>query len=57
LDGLDKLAFTSAVAASLADLVITDNGTTSVTVSHGADSVTVVSSVAFTLEADDFIFT
>ena len=56
-DGLDKLSFTAAVAGSFDDFVISGNGTTSVTVTHGADSIIVSGSVAFTLNSDDFIFT
>ena len=55
-DGSDKLSFSSSVANSLGDFVITGNGTTSVTVAHGADSIIVSGAVAFTLAADDFIF-
>ncbi len=55
-DGLDKLAFTSDVATSFGDLVITDNGTSSVTISHGVDSIVVSSVSAFILDPEDFIF-
>lgn len=55
-DNLDKLSFSLNVADSFGDFVITGNGTTSVTVTHGADSITVASAAAFTLAADDFIF-
>jgi serralysin len=55
-DGLDKLSFTSNIADSFDDFVIAGNGTTNVTVTHGADSIILTSTVAFTLAADDFIF-
>jgi hypothetical protein len=44
------------VADSFDDFAITGNGTKSVTVTHGADSIIITSAVAFTLAADDFIF-
>ena len=55
-DNLDKLSFSLSVADSFDDFVITGNGTKSVTVTHGADSIILTSTVAFTLAADDFIF-
>ena len=55
-DNLDKLSFSLNVADSFDDFVITGNGTKSVTVTHGADSIILTSTVAFTLAADDFIF-
>jgi Ca2+-binding RTX toxin-like protein len=55
-DGLDKLSFSLSVADSFDDFVITGNGTKTVMVTHGTDSIIVTSAVAFTLAADDFIF-
>jgi Ca2+-binding RTX toxin-like protein len=55
-DNLDKLSFSLSVADSFDDFVITGNGTKSVTVIHGDDSIILTSGVAFTLMADDFIF-
>ena len=55
-DNLDKLSFSLSVADSFDDFVITGNGTKIVTVTHGVDSITVTSAVAFTFAADDFIF-
>ena len=55
-DNLDKLSFSLSVADSFDDFVITGNGTKSVTVTHGDDSIILTSTVAFTLAADDFIF-
>lgn len=55
-DSVDHLSFSANVAGSFADFIITGNGTTNVTVTHGADSITVASAAAFTLAADDFIF-
>jgi Ca2+-binding RTX toxin-like protein len=55
-DGLDKLSFSLSVADSFDDFVITGNGTKTVMVTHGTDSIIVTSAVAFTLATDDFIF-
>ncbi|MDO8352284.1 MAG: hypothetical protein Q7T14_02375, partial [Aestuariivirga sp.] len=55
-DNLDKLSFSLSVADSFDDFVITGNGTKSVTVTHGGDSIVLTGAVAFTLTADDFIF-
>jgi Ca2+-binding RTX toxin-like protein len=55
-DNLDRLSFSLNVADSFDDFVITGNGTKSVTVTHGADSIILTSTQAFTLAADDFIF-
>ncbi len=55
-DGTDHFSFASSVAGSFADFIIIGNGTTTVTVTHGADNITVASAVAITLAADDFIF-
>jgi len=55
-DNLDKLSFSLSVADSFDDFVITGNGTKIVTVTHGADSIILTSTVAFTLAADDFLF-
>ena len=55
-DNLDKLSFSLGVADSFDDFVITGNGTTNVTVAHGADSIILTSTSAFTLTAEDFIF-
>jgi serralysin len=55
-DNLDKLSFSLNIADSFDDFVITGNGTKVVTVTHAADSITVVSPIVFTLAADDFIF-
>ncbi|MEQ1519856.1 MAG: CAP domain-containing protein [Aestuariivirga sp.] len=55
-DNLDKLSFSLSVADSFDDFVIAGNGTKSVTVTHGADSIILTSTVAFTLAADDFLF-
>ncbi len=55
-DNLDKLSFSLSVADSFDDFVITGNGTKSVTVTHGDDSIILTSGTAFTLAADDFIF-
>ena len=55
-DNLDKLSFSMNVADSFDDFVIAGNGTTSVTVTHGYDSVVLNGVAAITLAADDFIF-
>ncbi len=55
-DNLDKLSFSLSVADSFDDFVITGNGTKSVTVSHGADSIILTAKLAFTLDDGDFIF-
>jgi RTX calcium-binding nonapeptide repeat (4 copies)/Haemolysin-type calcium binding protein related domain/Cysteine-rich secretory protein family len=55
-DNLDKLSFSLSVADSFDDFVITGNGTKTVTVIHGDDSIILTSGVAFTLAADDFLF-
>ncbi|MGB8314115.1 MAG: hypothetical protein WCE69_06450, partial [Aestuariivirga sp.] len=55
-DGQDKISFDSIIADSFDDFVITGNGTKSVTIIHGADSLVLTSTAAFTLAADDFIF-
>jgi Ca2+-binding RTX toxin-like protein len=55
-DNLDKLSFSLSVADSFDDFVFTGNGTKIVTVTQGADSIILTSTVAFTLAADDFIF-
>ena len=55
-DNLDKLSFSLSVADSFDDFVITGNGTKSVTVTHGDDSIVLTGTSAFTLTADDFIF-
>ena len=55
-DGLDKLSFDSSIADGFDDFVVTGNGTKIVTITHGADTIILTSTVAFTLAADDFIF-
>ncbi len=55
-DNLDKLSFSLSVADSIDDFVISGNGTKVVTVFHGVDSITLTSSVKFTLDASDFLF-
>ncbi len=55
-DGVDHLSFSSTVAHALSDFVITGNGTTSVTVSHGLDSVVVGGAAIITLTDADFFF-
>ena len=55
-DGTDHFSFAAAVASSFADFIITGNGTTSVTVTHGADTIVVAGASIITLAADDFLF-
>ncbi len=55
-DNLDKLSFSLSIADSFDDFVITGNGTKSVTVTHGDDSIVLTSKVAFMLDDSDFIF-
>ncbi len=56
LDGTDKLTFTSNVASSLAEFTFVGNGTTTVTVYHGTDSIVVKGFSNITLDANDFLF-
>jgi uncharacterized protein YkwD len=55
-DGSDLLYFSSAVAANFAALTITGNGTTSVVVYAGGNSVTLQGPSPITLTANDFLF-
>ena len=54
--GLDKLSFNLSVADSFSDFVITGNGTTSVTVALGTESIVVAGATAITLTSSDFLF-
>jgi Ca2+-binding RTX toxin-like protein len=55
-DNLDNLSFSLNVADDNSDFVITNNGTTSVTVTIGGQSITFNGAGTFTLLASDFIF-
>lgn len=57
VDGVDKLGFTSNIADDISDFRITGNGTRTVTVYHGSDSITINGVAVITLTADDFLFT
>jgi Ca2+-binding RTX toxin-like protein len=55
-DTVDHFYISTSIAANIEQLTITGNGTTSVTVTHGTDSIIVGGSGVITLTADDFIF-
>lgn len=55
-DNLDKLSFSTGVADSFRDFRITGNGSKSVTVTLGDDTITVQSTKVITLTASDFLF-
>jgi Ca2+-binding RTX toxin-like protein len=59
VDGTDKIAFGGLVGIDYSDLVFTNQGTTSVTVTgfQGTSTITVKSLTAFTLDGSDFLFT
>ena len=54
--GLDKISFSLAAADSFDDLVVTNNGTSLVTVSVGNQNILVASSSDFTIDSNDFLF-
>ena len=54
--GTDKLEFSSNIATSMADFTITGQGTNTIVLNHGVDSVTIHSPTASHLSASDFIF-
>ena len=56
VDGTDKLCFVKALADSLSDFQITGNGTTSVLVALGGDSILVSGTAGITLTSADFLF-
>ena len=56
-DGFDKLSFSLSVADNFNDFVVTGNGTTSVTVTQGTETIIVAGATAITLSASDFLFT
>ena len=55
-DTVDHFYISTSIVTNISQLTITGNGTNSVTVLHGADSITVMGSSAITLAADDFFF-
>ena len=55
-DGIDRLWFAPVAAESMANLTITGNGTTSVTIAVAAASVVLNSATVINLTADDFLF-
>jgi serralysin len=55
-DTVDHFYISTSIAASIGQLTITGNGTNSVTVTHGVDSIVVAGSSAITLAEDDFFF-
>jgi Ca2+-binding RTX toxin-like protein len=55
-DNLDKLSFDLSVADNFNDFVITGNGTTSVTVTQGTETIVVAGVSVITLTASDFLF-
>ncbi len=57
VDGVDKLGFTANIADDMSDLIIVGNGTSSVTVYHGTDSISIKGLAPILLTADDFLFT
>ncbi len=56
LDNTDHLSFALSIADNFDDFTITGNGTKSVTVMIGLDSIVLASMVIINLAADDFIF-
>jgi serralysin len=56
VDGVDKLVFNDAFVDRLADLTITHNGTTAVTVAIGTDSIIVQGTSAITINSGDLLF-
>ncbi len=56
-DGVDKLSFAKTLADSFSDFHITGNGTTSVLVALGDDSILLSATANITLSAADFLFT
>ena len=55
-NGMDKLQFNSLLADSIYDFSLTGNGTNSVLLMLGGDSIQLTSTSSFTLSADDFVF-
>jgi trimeric autotransporter adhesin len=55
-DGVDLISMTLSLADHLSDLVITGNGTTTVTVAVGGQSIVVHGASAITLTEGDFVF-
>ena len=55
VDGVDKLVFNDVFVDRLADLTITHNGTTAVTVAIGTDSIIVQGTAAITINAADLL--
>jgi serralysin len=55
-DAVDHFYIASSIASNIGQLTITGNGTNSVTVTHGSDSIIVMGSSLITLAADDFFF-
>jgi serralysin len=56
VSGVDKLSFAASVAHAFSDFVITGNGTATVVLAHGTDSITFHGIGTVTLSASDFIF-
>jgi Ca2+-binding RTX toxin-like protein len=55
-DNMDKIQFCIALASDFDDFTISGNGTTSVLLTHGSDSIQFTSTANLTLSADDFLF-
>jgi hypothetical protein len=55
-DGIDRIWFAPAAADEFSDITITGNGSSSVTVSLGANSIVVNSVATIQLTVDDFLF-
>jgi Ca2+-binding RTX toxin-like protein len=55
-DGIDKVAFASNVATSFNDFSLIRNGTESVDISFGDNTITFYSTTPITISNDDFIF-
>jgi serralysin len=55
-DGTDKLQFLRSFVDSISDLSVSGNGTNTVTVSHGSDSIIISSATKFSITSSDLLF-